>query len=666
MGVQRPQGITLAQRIRALFSTGQQGAWYEKSDFSALFQDNRGSTPATTVEQPVGLMLDKRLGLVRGAELVTNGTMSGTTGWTAGSGATLSEVAGRLRVTNTATFGQAYQSFATVIGKPYVLAFDAYKGTSSTVRLEVGFAAADNNNFNFISTVDAIASTGFFVATHSTTFVTFRADSGYGEVDNISLKLLDGNHATQATAAARPTLSARVNLFLNSQWSGGGATPTGWVTQGAGATVAPNGTIDGNTVYRFNAAAVQHIFHQDGPTLGTSGSITASVRVGVVYSGSITIQNAILCITRPAGATLTYFLNGSLVAGSEAVTSNCTIATVVTSGGTAGPTGVRVGSGCGSPVTVDLDCSRPQLESGSTATTYQRVNTATDYDTAGFPYYEKFDGIDDSLSSTTGGGGTAGIFFCTAVKPTGGAGTNRTIWSDTGTNTGYRVRINAANQLELAASNGLPIATPVQAAATTSTTGGTGLAAATAYFYVITALNALGETLKSNEVSVTTGAGTTNSNTVNWAAITGATGYRIYRGTATGANNVYYAVGAVITYVDTGAASTAGSPPLLGETAYVKVASVATVGVGTTNVVTVWDDATNLNVQIGNGAVASLARPTVSAGTAGFTTGKDNGSATSFYTGNIYPEVYRKDSGLTAAERTTTKSYVASQAKVTL
>ena len=36
----------------------------------------------------------------------------------------------------------------------------------------------------------------------------------------------------------------------------------------------------------------------------------------------------------------------------------------------------------------------------------------------------------------------------------GGAGTARTIWSDTGTNTGYRVRINASNKLELAAGNG--------------------------------------------------------------------------------------------------------------------------------------------------------------------------------------------------------------------
>lgn len=99
---------------------------------------------------------------------------------------------------------------------------------------------------------------------------------------------------------------------------------------------------------------------------------------------------------------------------------------------------------------------------------------------------------------------------------------------------------------------------PVQSNATTSTTGGS-LAAAT-YYYEITALNARGETTVSNEKSVTT-TGSTSSNTITWAAIVGATSYRVYRGTSAGAENVYYAPGNVTTYLDTGATSTGGSPP---------------------------------------------------------------------------------------------------------
>jgi hypothetical protein len=42
-----------------LFAAGEQGAWYDPSDMSTLFQDSAGTTPVTAVEQPVGRMLDK-------------------------------------------------------------------------------------------------------------------------------------------------------------------------------------------------------------------------------------------------------------------------------------------------------------------------------------------------------------------------------------------------------------------------------------------------------------------------------------------------------------------------------------------------------------------------------------------------------------------------------
>jgi len=44
--------------IRAMFSNGEQGWWYDPSNFSTLFQDSAGTTPVTAVEQPVGLQLD--------------------------------------------------------------------------------------------------------------------------------------------------------------------------------------------------------------------------------------------------------------------------------------------------------------------------------------------------------------------------------------------------------------------------------------------------------------------------------------------------------------------------------------------------------------------------------------------------------------------------------
>lgn len=49
----------LAQKVLAMFSNGEQGCWYDPSDFSTLFQDAAGTTPVTAVGQPVGRILDK-------------------------------------------------------------------------------------------------------------------------------------------------------------------------------------------------------------------------------------------------------------------------------------------------------------------------------------------------------------------------------------------------------------------------------------------------------------------------------------------------------------------------------------------------------------------------------------------------------------------------------
>lgn len=104
--------------------------------------------------------------------------------------------------------------------------------------------------------------------------------------------------------------------------------------------------------------------------------------------------------------------------------------------------------------------------------------------------------------------------------------------------------------------NSLPA--PIANTPTTSTSGGS-LTAGT-YYYVVTAKNALGETLASNEVSITT-TGSTSSNTITWGAVSGATSYDVYRGTAAGAENKQYALGNVTTFTDTGAAASAVLPP---------------------------------------------------------------------------------------------------------
>jgi hypothetical protein len=102
---------------------------------------------------------------------------------------------------------------------------------------------------------------------------------------------------------------------------------------------------------------------------------------------------------------------------------------------------------------------------------------------------------------------------------------------------------------------------PTGVVATPSTTGGS-LAAGT-YYYRVTFLNAAGETVGSAEVSaITTGA--TSSVSITWTTNTGATSARVYRGTASGVQTTYYTdADGVAPLVDTGAAGTAGTVPLV-------------------------------------------------------------------------------------------------------
>lgn len=102
-------------------------------------------------------------------------------------------------------------------------------------------------------------------------------------------------------------------------------------------------------------------------------------------------------------------------------------------------------------------------------------------------------------------------------------------------------------------------AIPSGVVATGSALGGA-LAAAT-YYYKIVSVDANGTTLGSSEVSYVA-SGTTSSVVLTWAGATGATSYRIYRGTAAGAESLYYTSNTT-SFTDIGAGgSTVGTVPV--------------------------------------------------------------------------------------------------------
>ncbi len=90
-----------------------------------------------------------------------------------------------------------------------------------------------------------------------------------------------------------------------------------------------------------------------------------------------------------------------------------------------------------------------------------------------------------------------------------------------------------------------------------------GALTAGAYRYRITATNANGETAVSNEVTVTTASGDLTAH-LTWPAVTGATGYKVYRTAAGGATNTELlraTLGNVLLYDDVAVGVPAGAMP---------------------------------------------------------------------------------------------------------
>ncbi|MHB1423853.1 MAG: beta strand repeat-containing protein [Gemmataceae bacterium] len=129
---------------------------------------------------------------------------------------------------------------------------------------------------------------------------------------------------------------------------------------------------------------------------------------------------------------------------------------------------------------------------------------------------------------------------------------------------------------------------------TVSSSGGS-LAAST-YYYTVTSTTATGESMPSSKVSATT-TGSTSAVTLSWSHVTGATGYKLYRGTARGAENTLIETitsGSTLSFTDHGTETTTpASPP----TPKIFTASVA------------WGDNSGNSSSDGSGTASVVADP---------------------------------------------------------
>ena len=201
-----------------------------------------------------------------------------------------------------------------------------------------------------------------------------------------------GNHATQTTTASRPTLSARYNLFLDTGFIG--TSLFSWLRKGrlnwtlnTLETTDPNG---GNTALKIEILSGSNLGYF-GTTLSVIPNTTYRYRF---YAKRGTMENPRFLVMNNNSYTIinSAYYTSQLSSGDWALidvtftTPASTTSIIIDIVWDCGPGSIYLWN-------PDL---RVANESASLPA-YQRVNTGTDYDTAGFPYYLLFDGIDDSL-----------------------------------------------------------------------------------------------------------------------------------------------------------------------------------------------------------------------------------------------------------------------------
>jgi hypothetical protein len=346
-------------------------------------------------------MLDKRLGLTLGSELVA--PLDFTSGWTNNN--ITSDTSNSFTTSST---GGKYKDVVTT-GKWYRLSGNI---STSAGTLAIWNAAGPSNQI--VSTTSGVNFSVLFYALTDTIYFRVNAAATV-TVNSISVRELPGNHAFTPAAAstARPTVSARVNLLTKTEqfddavWTKTGAT----ITANTTATTDPLGGTTADKLVE-TATTSTHLAQQSatsvsGVTYTASASLKAAERTIAainVYDTAdratyFDLQNGVV-LSSAAGNTATIAAEGNgwyrcTVTRTTAAATTFHIIHATTANNTLVYAGVA-----GSGIYVWGADLRPTND-GVGLPDYQRVNTATDYDPVGFPVYLRFDGSDDFLQTNT-------------------------------------------------------------------------------------------------------------------------------------------------------------------------------------------------------------------------------------------------------------------------
>lgn len=271
----------------------------------------------------------------------------------------------------------------------------------------------------------------------------------------------------------------RTNLALNSGLSGGvsgtpGTAPTSWSnvpTGSASVTYSTDAeTVTGST-FRVSTDTTQRLLLSQSISVAASTTYFLSAVVDVVATGQL--YQFITWATPPAGATITWSLNGSTVAGTTALPlGRNIIAAILTVSTTAGTALARIGAGAQSAgIAWDITFRQVQVEAGAFRTSYIPTGSATatrsadvaSVSTQAFPYSSTEGTVvaNATVLSTAAGSRTAAALF---VGATTFAAVGNNIGGGGATNADFWVYNSAVSEAYLGAASAVSAGSPFKAA----------------------------------------------------------------------------------------------------------------------------------------------------------------------------------------------------------
>jgi hypothetical protein len=369
----------------------------------SLYVDSNGVAPAVYPGDQVGLILDTSRGGLDslGSELLADTGFDNSGSWDKSSGVTIS---GGVAVWNTAgTSEYVRQSNIVTQNKWYAIEIDCTAYTSGILY----FAYTDGGTQISSIPINTVKTYRFFV--HATAgsgraWIMTPVGGAVATISRFSVREIPGNHAYQTTSGSRPALArtpdgGRRNLLLRTEDfrnASEGLSSSPWFVSAGANTVtanyatAPDGT---NTASRVQ-------FTSSGFP-GRQQAVPVSLVAGQSYTFSVYIKR----LSGSNGGRIELSGGGgTVISGLTAFTGTSDWQRIVF-------TGTAVGSGAATAYiypeyvagsTGDYLIWGAQLETGSSATAYQKVGLNSDVTESGKRdcWGLLFDGSDDSLQTS--------------------------------------------------------------------------------------------------------------------------------------------------------------------------------------------------------------------------------------------------------------------------